>query len=111
MTLLTEFLDKVKTDDRVEILRQLCDKIVEEEKLKDQWLPRGPNIFLSLAIYPDDIKYPEYVTLEREFKDSFVMKHLKGTTKMVVEAVKIEKIKPEDILVEFVKFYKHLRGE
>jgi len=111
MTLLSEFLERTKKEDRVEVLRKLCDKIIEEEKLKDKWLPNGPNIFLSLAINPEDIKYPEYVTLEREFKDSFVMKHLKGSNKLVVQTVKIDKIKPEDILTEFVQFLKHLRGE
>ena len=125
MTILRELIEQMKSNkkDNLQQIRELCDRIMQEEKSNithKSHLPVGPNIFLALEVPGRNSKEVAYLTLERETEDLYLavlytipLMLLKIPTsglrrQMVWE---IEDHRPEKILTEYAKHYKYLRGE
>ena len=76
MGLLEEILVKVQKLPLDQQVKQFCDKILEEEKGKDEHFivaPKGPNIFLNLQVpapTPDDVAF---LCLERQFEGKYIV--------------------------------------
>lgn len=123
-SILTQILSEIKSDDNIEKIRRLCDKIQEEEKVNNishpDKIPIGPNVLLSLEVpgrYKNEIAY---LTLERESSDVFIL--VLFTISLIKyskddESPKRQKTwvitdhRPEKILTEYAMKYKYLRGE
>ena len=128
MGLLQKLLKEIKTDDKLEIVRELCDKIFDQEKGNIEHmtiLPKGPNIFLTLEV-PGRIKNEiAFLSLERESEDLYIAVLFVTNKKELQKAGKqneapsikrqrvweINDYRPEQILTEYAKRYKFLRGE
>lgn len=128
MGILQKLLKEIKTDDKLEIVRELCDKIFDQEKDNIEHmtiLPKGPNIFLTLEV-PGRIKGEiAFLSLERESEDLYIAVLFVTSKKELQKAGKqdeapsikrqrvweINDHRPEQILTEYAKRYKFLRGE
>lgn len=116
MTILEELLKQTPKSDKVEQIKIICDKIEEENPLKKDFesiAPKGVNIFLTISV-PGTLKNKiAFVTLEREFKDKFIVcLYEKGiATLSKIKSWEVSEDKPEKILEHFAKILKHLRGE
>lgn len=125
MTILRELIEQMKSDkkDNLQQIRELCDRIAEEEKRNiehDSHLPFGPNIFLALEVPGRNTKEVAYLTLERETPDLYLavlytipLLQLRMPDSGVKRqrVWEIEDHRPEKILTEYAKHYKYLRGE
>lgn len=126
MTILGELLKEIKSDNNLEKIRILCDRIFEEEKenIKHiEVMPTGPNIFLTLEV-PGRIKDEiAFLSLERESEDLYLsvlfiinrkeFKKSKGN-EISIKRQRVWQIhdsRPEQILTGYAKRYKFLRGE
>lgn len=127
MTILSEILKEIKSDDSLEKIRILCDQIFEEEKENIKHLsilPKGPNIFLCLEV-PGRIKDEiAFLALERESENLYLAvlfvtskKEFKKAAANEEYSMKRQRVwqisdhRPEKILTEYAKRYKFLRGE
>ena len=131
MGILTKLLKEIKSsdkDDTLEKIRTLCDQIFEQEKVNithDTILPTGPNIFLTLEV-PGRIKGEiAFLSLERESDDVYLAvlfvtdeKEFKRSIKQKDSpSIKRQRVwqindhRPEQILTQYAKRYKFLRGE
>ena len=122
--ILAKLLKEIKGDDTLEKIRPLCDQIFEEEKDNIKHiaiLPEGPNLFLVLEV-PGRIKGEiAFLGLERESKDLYLailfvtnVKELKGNDPPSIKRKRVWEINDhriEQILTEYAKHYKFLRGE
>ena len=126
MSILGDIIKEIDNDDKLEVIRILCDQIFEEEvgniENRDV-LPTGPNIFLSLEV-PGRVKNEiAFLSLERESEDVYLavlfVTEKKQLKKEFLEDVsmkrqrvwKINDHRPEKILTEYAKKYKLLRGQ
>lgn len=126
MGILNELLKEMKTSESFEKIRMLCDDIFNEEKDKLKYpkiLPKGPNIFLSLEV-PGRIEGEiAFLALERESDDLYLLvlfvTHIRELKKAKGEPIimkrqqvwQIKDNRPEQVLTEYAKRYKFLRGE
>lgn len=125
MTILKQILDEIKTDDNTQKIRELCDKIQEEENQNnkyDNMKPKGPNIFLSLEVPGRTTKEIAYLTLERDSPTtSYVVVlytlpksefHTMGDASLKRRKVwTIDDHRPEKILTFYAKHFKYMKGE
>lgn len=123
MSILTQILSEIKTDDVTEKIRSLCDQIQHEENISEKYeskLPRGPNIFLALEVPGRHTKEIGFLTLERESADCYLLVFSTISKLQIRDEFKsckrrrvwqIDEFKPEKILTELAKKYKFLRGE
>jgi hypothetical protein len=123
MSVLQEVIKGLKTEDRTQIIRELCDKIQEEEKSSIEHisnLPKGPNVFLALEVPGRNLKEVAFLSLEREPEDvyiavlSSISKSKLSSEEAVLKRQKVWMLpdgKAEFILTQYAKTYKYLRGE
>ena len=122
MTILKQILDEIKTDDKTQKLKQLCDKIQREETdgKEDEIAPTGPNIFLSLEVPGRTTKEIAFLTLERETNSKYLVilyTMLKSQISNKIISLKrrsvseIEDNRPEKILTFYAQKLKYLKGE
>jgi hypothetical protein len=119
MTLLEEFLQKIKPSDEVEKLKMVCDEIQKEEytkmfpnqneldpeKLKfERDKPKGVNIFLTLKT-----KTQRFICLEREFKDTYIIRLYYN--KYLEKSYEVKEHKTEKVLQKFAEILKFENGE
>jgi hypothetical protein len=118
MSILIDLLNELSSSDSDETLKKLCDKIYDQE-VKDvnhpTFLPRGPNIFLSLEC-PDDFQRYNFVCLEREEKNKFIVSHwaiLKRDTESSkrVKTWDCRGLPNQKIIEMFLEKYNFLRGK
>lgn len=126
MAILQQILEEIKSDDDLEKIRILCDQIFDQEKddIKHiRILPKGPNLLLVLEV-PGRIKGEiAFLALERESQDLYlaVLFVTDGKefqkSKSERPSIKRQRVwqindhRPEQILTEYAKRYKFLRGE
>ena len=117
MGILQTLIKELKTDDRLQQIRELCDQIQREEAsniLHPEKLLKGPNIFLSLEVPGRYKKEIGCLSLIREFEEEYVVVY---STSLEIHMPKRQKVweindyRPEKILTTYAKIYKHLRGE
>lgn len=123
MGILQEILSEIKADNNIDKIRELCDEIFEQEKHMiehDLYLPKGPNIFLSLEVPGRNGSEIAFLCLERESEDVYlVVLFTINRSQLSNENVNMKKQrvweinehKPDRILTEYAKKYKYLRGE
>ena len=113
---LLENFESVKVDHQV---KELCDKIFDEEKDKIKHLdilPKGPNIFLALEVPGRLSQEISFLCLEREAQATYIVtvwsksQGLKPILRTKVWEIK-EYNKPDKILIEYAKKIKLMRGE
>lgn len=129
MGILQKLLKELEsTDSTLERIRSLCDQISEQEienVVHTSILPKGPNIFLSLEV-PGRIKGEiAFLSLERESEDLYLavlfvtsekefQKSIKQKEAPSIKRQRVWEItdhRPAQILTEYAKRYKFLRGE
>ena len=126
MSILKILLSEIKPPDAdlTQQVRELCDKIMEQEKENIKYheiLPRGASVFLSLEApgrYETEIGF---ITLEREDIEKYVVvyhtleKHRIDPYKPIPPRRRkvwvIDENKAEKILTQFAMKLKILRGE
>lgn len=128
MTILRDLINEMKTDDLVQQVRVLCDKIKAEEGEGMKYIefgPRGPNIFLCLEVPGKTTHDVGFLTLERETEDLWMAVFWNVTRKSIdleadpMETTRPRKMKlheildhrPEKILTHYAKWYKFYKGE
>lgn len=123
MTILRQILDEIKTDDKTQQMRELCEKIqVEETEGKENSIaPKGPNIFLSLEVPGRNTKEIAFLTLERESNSKYLVilyTLLKSQASLIDEKPlkrrkvwEIEDNRPEKVVTFYAKQFKYLKGE
>lgn len=127
MTILQQIIAEIKSKDLTQQVREVCDKIYEEEKrnFKHSFLePKGANIFLAVEVAGRTNDEVGFVTLERETEERYVVvyytlekERINKETPEETQALRrrtvwvIDENKSEKILTGFAKVYKMLRGE
>lgn len=137
MGILDQLLKEIPTDNTLDQLRELCDKIFGEEKVNFQvpkLIVRGSNVFLCLEVPGRTQKEVAFLALERESptmylavlwtyqKSQIQPSPVMGqSAKLAAEATppsprrsrvwKIEDERPKKILTEYAKVIKYLKGE
>ena len=126
MSILKQIIDSLEGDKNIDQVREICDKISDEEIPKmDEYIgPKGANIFLSLPAVDMDHECT-FLTLERETFDDFIIGvwkrikqiKVKDPTSITlgslsrIKAVLIKSDRPEKIIEEYAKMLKYLKGE
>ena len=116
MTILKDILSDFKTNTEVEKVRIISDKIMDEEiDDMDSYVgPKDPNYFISIPVY-EDKKFKYYLTLERELQDTFVAREWKKGNKssqlIPINVYQIRESKSENILGEFIRILRYVRGD
>lgn len=120
---LEKILSETETSEYLEQIREICNKIWDEEKSKVRHpgkLPKGPNIFISLEVPGRRENEYSYISLEREAEDRWLTVYRTIFTKDYtnkdkfakrVKVFEIRQFKPNKVLSEFAKHVKLLRGE
>jgi hypothetical protein len=119
MSIIDELLETWTKSDDVEKLRILCDQITKEEvpKPDDYEGPNGANIFLSLPVYTKNKKYENYICIEREAQNKYIISHWNCLANVEISApkrVETWEVKfgmPKKILKEFIERMQFLKGE
>jgi len=127
MGIIQELLKEVKSSNLTQQVREICDKIIEQEKDKQEYLelaPSGSTVFLSLEVPGRNNKEIGFLTLEREDEEVYVIvyqtieKHrinindLKNSiTPRRRKTWVVNEFKAEKILLTYAKKLKMLKGE
>jgi hypothetical protein len=119
MTIIDELLETWKKSELDEKLRILCDHIEKEElgDTIDYEGPVGSNIFLSLPIVTNNKKYENYICIEREAQNKYIISHWNCLANINTSTPKRAKVwvvkhdNPKKILKEFVERMQFLKGE
>lgn len=124
--ILLKEIDTSKSD-MTEQTRQICDKIMEQEKPKQKYeaiAPKGGLVFLALETLGRNDKEIGFLTLEREDEDRYVAVYYTLETYRINEeniedtipprrrkVWEINEFKPKKILAQYAMKLKFLRGE
>lgn len=123
MGILSNLLSEIKSTDKTQQIREICDRIEKEERgshKHPERLPKGPNIFLALEVPGRRKREVAYLALERESEDLYIsvlytipVSKLRDvdTGLKRQKAWQIHDHRPEKILTEYAKINKFLRGE
>jgi hypothetical protein len=97
------------------ITKEEASKIIHKNKL-----PYGPNIFLSIEIPPQKKRFINFLTLEREDEDTWIVVlyemleknyEIEDENPKRVKAFEIKDHRPAKIVTAFAKKVKFYRGE
>lgn len=128
MSILSDLISNMKTDDIVEQMRILTERIFEEESPSMEYIdyrPQGANMFLALQV-PGEITYDVgYLCLERDNEDLWLVSFWTTPLRQIKQAIeeekrvflrkkKIQEIKdhrPEKILTKYAQIFKFYHGE
>ncbi len=137
MSILDELLKEIPSDNILDQLRELCDKIQEEESSNFQFpklMVKGSNIFLCIEVPGRTLKEIAFLGLERETesmylavlwtyqKSQVIPSPVMGQSAKAALEIdppspkksrvwKIEDHRPNKILTEYAKVIKYLKGE
>ena len=129
MTCLDEMLLEIKTSDLDTQVKELCDKIFDQEKenfTHFEYMLKGPNIFLCLEVPGRTKKEIAFLCLEREYVETYIITlwtifkpkigEIKDKEKDIVPYRKIrtwviKENKANKILMEYAKTIKLMKGE
>jgi len=120
MSLLDQLLSELTTKEEVERLRELCDKISDDEALEHKEVaPLGPRVFLCINVPGRNNKEIGFLTLEQESLESYVLVyHVLNKIQLVnkeavpkrVRVWEVNEFKPKKVIKEFLEVAKMLRG-
>jgi len=118
MGILNILIEELGKHEPTEQIRAICEQIFEEEKenIDLDIAPQGPNIFLSLSIPPRYRGEATFICLERELDQSFIISVWSAKKVGVgdLKRVKVFRIKghdPKEVMKEFARKVKFMRGE
>ena len=127
MGILEQLLSEIKSEEIDQQIIELCDKIFEEERFKmDEdkeifYMPKGPNIFLSLKVTPTKKNELAFLCLEREFKESYIISlwtgyipKLENDETETLKKIKVWEVndnRPAKVLTEYARIIKFLKGK
>jgi len=130
MTCLDEMLLEIKTSDLDTQVKELCDKIFDQEKenfTNFEYMLKGPNIFLCLEVPGRTKKEIAFLCLEREYVETYIialwtifkpkigeMKDKEGNDVVPYRKIStwiIKENKANKILMEYAKTIKLMKGE
>lgn len=122
--ILNDILNEIPSDDLIIQVKEICNKIFEEEKSNIninslKILPEGANIFLALEVPPKNKGMTSFLTLERDPIDEFVCNYYSikisdiknGRSLNRYQSHKIEGLSAKKIITEYAKLLKTYRGE
>ena len=122
--ILDDILKEVKSNEVVEEVKEICNKIwVEEEEqnvIYQKVIPEGANIFLAVQVPPKAKGEVSFLSIERDPIDEWVCNYysiritdMKGIPQMPkrYQSHKIEGRSAKKIMIEFAKLVKFYRGE
>ena len=120
MSLLDQLLSELTTKEEVEQLRELCDKISNDEMLEyKEVAPFGPRVFLCINVAGRNNKEIGFLTLEQESLESYILVyHVLNKTQLTKKAVvpkrvrvwEVHEFKPKKVIKQFLEVAKMLRG-
>lgn len=121
MGVIETILEEIESSSIDQQIKELCDKIMEEEN-KDlplpEYVPDGPNIFLTVEVPGKNKRELAFLCLERETPEKYiivlwsVLKKDPTSDKLRKRKVwEIKEVKPNKILKEYAKIIKFMRGE
>ena len=110
MKILESLLKEVPKNDIDTELKQICDKIMDEESPKFKLSPvTGPNIFLAIEV---DNKKIDFICLERESKGVFFISYWYRGKRRDVHSIEYKsRESSKKILMYFAEKLSYLRGE
>lgn len=125
MSILDKLIEEIPSDDKLEVIKELCRQIQEEEdksiiEARKRKMPAGPNVFLTVEVPGIKKREVSYLALERESEDKYLAVlssifikdlHVEDKNPKRVKVWEISQIEPRKILIEFAKVVKFLRGE
>jgi hypothetical protein len=121
MSLLTELLDSIPKSEFDEKVKIICDKIMLEERSADkQYMPIGANIFLAVQFGKPSSSMVNFLCLEREMKETYIVSLWEKTRSRTNQATKRIQTWPVPVTEsgsaeKILKFYalklKYLKGE
>jgi len=120
--ILETLLNEIESNDVDQQVREICDKIFDEEKEKGNIkhfnnLPSGPNIFLALEVPGRTKEEVAFLALEREMSQRYIIvlwtnARKKGLDNMKrSKATEIRENEAGKIVKEYVKIFKFMKGE
>lgn len=121
--ILDDILKEVKSNDLVEEVKEICNRIWKEEKVNithPKIIPEGANIFLALQVPPKSKKEASFLALERDPMDEWVCNYYsmrisdirdKPQMPRRRQSHRIEGRSTKKIMIEFAKLVKFYRGE
>lgn len=123
MSILDEVFKSIAKSTLDEQVKIICDQIMTEERpkfLNPQYEPVGPNIFLAVEF--SDAKTINYLCLERESKEKYIVVvwSKSSSLKNVHDSIKRKKVyelndpkisSAEKIIEFYAKTLKYVRGE
>jgi hypothetical protein len=114
--ILDELLSQVpKTAELDEKVKRICDEIMKEESLKFkstvEQRPKGANIFLAIELGQCDQDEFEYLTLEREFKEKYIVAHVTCPPLRRKRVWEVTEVNEKKILQFYVNILKYMKGE
>jgi Mg2+/Co2+ transporter CorB len=126
MGIIDQLLKEIPSDDITIQIKEMCNKIWEEEKDKikkyHHVLPSGANIFLALQVPAKAKRDVSFLTLERDPMDEYISNYysIKETDIQKADlpqmprryqSHRLEGRSSKKILIEFAKLVKFYRGE
>lgn len=123
MSILSQILDELKNDPLTgtdEAVKQLCDKIFDEEKGKfahPYKMPKGANIFLAIECQGRERGEVGYLCLERDAPGMFFIGYWSGSSNSNTTSLKrvksweIKETQPDKVLLEYARIFKYLVKE
>jgi hypothetical protein len=119
-SILDEIISEIKTDDMTQQIREICDRIMEQELPNSKWMeyaPKGPNKFLILEVDGFLKNETGFLTLERETEQDYVGVHWSfniAKPNRPARKVKVHTIEgnsAKKIMYHFAKLVKFYRGD
>lgn len=129
MSILTDLINNIKTDDLVEHMRIICDQVLEQESTEMYYInqrPQGVNIFLCLQVPGSTKRDIGFLSLERDNEDLWIASFWSISEAQLVATIEDETIassprkkktheikdhRPEKILTEYAKLFKFYHGD
>ena len=120
MSLLKQLLNELTTKKEIEQLRELCDKISNDEILKyKEVAPLGSRVFLCINVPGRNNKEIGFLTLEQESLENYILVyHILNKTQLTNKSVvpkrvrvwEVNEFKPKKVMKQFLEIAKMLLG-
>lgn len=120
MGILEELMDEIDSEEVSQQLRELCDKVSDEENKHIEHLvdlPKGPNIFLALEVPGRTRDEMAFLSLDRELPENYIAvlwtkrKKLTDAALRKTKTWEIDESKANRILREYIRLVKFMKGE
>lgn len=121
LTTLDKIISEIPPSNMTQVIREMCDIIMEEELLKMEYVnnaPKGPNKFLTLEVEGFLKNEIGFITLERESEEEYIGVYwsfrLGKSADRPARKIKVHKIEgnsAKKVMYQFAKLVKFYRGE